>query len=71
MEFEAGKIVKLTPEVTVTIGSLIEIENHPSGKAFDGLAVVVGAHLNAQGFAVANVVAVNDPAERKVTKILA
>lgn len=66
MTFAAGTTVRLTSDITVTIGEVVTITSHPSGPAFDGPGVVVSASVNAQGFAVVRAVSLSDPTERIV-----
>jgi len=68
LTFDAGKIVRLTADVHVTIGQLVEIDLHPSGTQFDGLAVVVSA-FRSNDNNIVQVVSLTDPTQRKVTRI--
>ena len=66
--FEAGKTVKLTAEVTVVLGSVVENKLHPSGTQFDGPAVVVAAFLAGVPLTpFVKVVSLSDPSETEVT----
>ena len=44
--YEAGKVVRLTADISVTIGALVTMTSHPSGTQFDGPAVIVAAYLS-------------------------
>ena len=38
INYEMGKVVRLTDAITVTLGHLVDIRLHPSGSRFDGPA---------------------------------
>ena len=71
MIYAAGTTANLTADVSVVIGSLTTITDHPSGVSFDGPAVVVSAYINAAGAPIINLVSIADPTARVVTRIAA
>ncbi len=63
--YSAGQKVKLTNDLTVTIGKMVDIDHHPSGSRFNKSCIVVKAYRsNGKNFA--QVVSILDDALRSV-----
>ena len=63
--YSAGQKVKLTNNLTVTIGKMVNIDNHPSGNRFNESCVVIKAYRsNGKNFA--QVVSISDASLRSV-----
>lgn len=63
--YAAGTVSKLTPDVHVTLGKVVEVALHPSGSAYDGPAVIVSAYIS-NGNNMIKVISPKDPTHRQV-----
>lgn len=68
-----GQVVRLTETVQVTIGETVQVSLHPSGRKYDGDAIVVAAFLGGIGpnyIPMVSVISVNDETCRIVAMTL-
>ena len=67
INYAAGKITHLEPNINVTLGKVVQMDLHPSGKAYDGPAVVVAAYRT-NGHSMVELVSIADKAHRLVPR---
>lgn len=64
------KTVRLTATLSIEVGSIVDIEAHPSGSKYDGPARIVSAFLGTLGRPMISVVSLADPTGRIVHRTI-